>query len=56
MLGEVLDVDAVLDEATALPHLVVLLAVPLGEAPLLGDVDLEDDNIKFSNTRQTKYN
>ena len=41
VLGEVLDVHAVLDEPATLPHAVVLVAVPLGEAPLLRDVDLE---------------
>ena len=40
MLGHVLDVDAVGLEATISPHLLVLVAVPLGEAELLADEDL----------------
>ena len=40
MLGQILDVDAVGLEAAVGPHLLVLLPVPLGEAPPLGDEDL----------------
>ena len=40
MLGHVLDVDAVGLEAAVSPHLLVLVAVPLGEAELLADEDL----------------
>ena len=40
MLREVLDGDAVGQEAALGAHALVLGAVPLGEAPLLGDVDL----------------
>ena len=40
MLGQVLDGDTVGQEAAAGAHILVLGAVPLGEAPLLGDVDL----------------
>jgi hypothetical protein len=41
VLGHVLDVCAVGSEATGVPHLLVVLAIPLGEAPLLGNVDLQ---------------
>ena len=40
MLGHVLHVDAVGLEVAARPHLLVLVAVPLGEAKLLADEDL----------------
>ena len=40
VLGHVLDVDAVGLEAAVSPHLLVLVAVPLGEAELLADEDL----------------
>ena len=44
MLGQVLDGDTVGQEAAAGAHILVLGAVPLGEAPLLGDVNLQDKN------------
>ena len=40
MLGHVLHVDAVGLETAIGPHLLVLVAVPLGEAKLLADEDL----------------
>ena len=40
MLRHVLHVDAVGLEVAARPHLLVLVAVPLGEAKLLADEDL----------------
>merc|ERR1719370_700899 len=40
VLGHVLHVDAVGLKVTARPHLLVLVAVPLGEAKLLADEDL----------------
>ena len=40
VLGHVLHVDAVGLEVAARPHLLVLVAVPLGEAELLADEDL----------------
>ena len=40
MLGHVLHVDAVGLEVATRPHLLVLVAVPLGEAKLLADEDL----------------
>merc|ERR1719209_1060543 len=40
VLGHVLHVDAVGLEVAARPHLLVLVAVPLGEAKLLADKDL----------------
>ena len=36
----VLDAHTVLDELAALPHALVVGALPLGETPLLADVDL----------------
>ena len=41
MLGHVLGVDSVKGKTTGLAHVLVHLAIPLGEAPLLGDVNLE---------------
>ena len=41
MLGEVLGVDAVGDEGAVGAPLLVLLPVPLGETPLLGNVNLK---------------
>ena len=43
MLWHVLDVGAVVDQSALSLHVVVHGPVPLGEAPLLGDVDLETD-------------
>ena len=43
VLGQVFDIGAIGPEATVSPHLLVVLPVPLGEAPLLGDVDLKDE-------------
>ena len=40
MLGDVLDVDTIVLEPAGGLHLGVLLPVPLGEAPVLGHVDL----------------
>merc|ERR1719411_925288 len=40
VIGLVLNIDTILDEFAVGPHLLVFLTVPLGEAPLLGDVDL----------------
>ena len=40
MVRLVLNAHAVLDELTALPHALVVGTLPLGEAPLLADVDL----------------
>ena len=41
VLGQVLDVGAVVDQATLGLHVLVHLTVPLGEAPLLGNEDLQ---------------
>ena len=43
MLWHVLDVGAVVDQPALCLHVVVNGPVPLGETPLLGDVDLETD-------------
>merc|ERR1719319_2138240 len=40
MLGKVLNADAVGDETTFVAHLLINVAVPLGESPPLGHVDL----------------
>jgi hypothetical protein len=37
---QVFNIGAVGSETAVGPHLLVVLPVPLGEAPLLGDVDL----------------
>ena len=61
VLGQVFDGGAVGPEASVSPHLLVLLPVPLGEAPLLGDVDLEWNDkrselmkIRMNNQRSKK--
>ena len=41
VLGDVLDVDPVGLEPPIGPHLLVVSPVPLGESPLLRDVDLK---------------
>ena len=41
VLGQILDGGAVREEATVGPHLFVVFAVELGEAPLLGHVNLK---------------
>ena len=43
VLWHVLDVGAVVDQSALGLHVVVHGPVPLGETPLLGDVDLEAD-------------
>ena len=43
MLWHVLDVGAVVDQPALCLHVVVHGPVPLGETPLLGDVDLKTD-------------
>ena len=42
VLGHVLDVGAVVDQTTFGLHVLVNLAVPLGESPLLGNEDLQN--------------
>ena len=46
VLGHVLGVDSIQGETAALAHVLVHLAIPLGESPLLGDVNLEGKTIK----------
>ena len=41
VLGHVLDVGAVVDQPALGLHVLVNFAVPLGEAPLLGDENLQ---------------
>ena len=41
VLGHVLDVGAIVDQTTFGLHVLVNLAVPLGESPLLGNEDLQ---------------
>lgn len=41
VLGQVLDVGAIGLESAISTPLLVLLTIPLGKSPLLGDVDLE---------------
>ena len=43
MLWHVLNVGAVVDQSALCLHVVVHGPVPLGETPLLGDVDLKTD-------------
>ncbi len=52
MLGKVLHGDAVGAEAALVAHALKVLAVPLGEAPLLGHVDLRNLNKKYLNIRR----
>ena len=45
VLGQILHVGAVGLKPAFLPHRVVVLAIPLSEAPLLRDVDLKKKNM-----------
>ena len=56
MLGQILDGDAVGLEAAGGAHILVLLAVPLGEAPLLRDVDLEWEKEPIKTMPETNGN
>jgi len=40
VLGQILDVDSIKDEVTAGTHALVVGTIPLGESPLLADVNL----------------
>ena len=42
VLGHVLGVDSVQGQTAALAHVLVHLTIPLGETPLLGDIDLKE--------------
>ena len=41
MGGDVLGMHSIMNKSSIFHHLLVLLPRPLGEAPLVGDVDLE---------------
>ncbi len=45
---QVFNIGAVGSETAVGPHLLIVLPVPLGEAPLLGDVDLQRRKNYFS--------